>query len=104
MFKNLGALNYTGKMFEVASTLSVPEFYMIEEALNILAPGVIRYAYLALLVLYIGFSFFLISRKNALQIATGGKMSSKKCWMVSILFVWCIISLSQVSTFLYFNF
>ena len=104
MFKNLGALNYTGKMFEVASTLSIPEFYIIQEALNILAPGIVGYAYLALLLLYLGFSFFLMFRKNALQIATDGKMSSKKCWAVSILFVWCIISLSQVSTFLYFNF
>ena len=104
MFRNLGALNYTGKMFEVASTLSIPEFYMLEEAFNILAPNMVRYAYLALLLFYLGFSFFLISRKNALQIAADGKMSSKKCWMVSILFVWCIISLSQVSTFLYFNF
>ncbi len=104
MFKNLGALNYTGKMFDVASTLSIPEFYIIEEAISILAPGMVRYVCLALLLFYLGFSFFLISRKNALQIATDGKMSSKKCWMVSILFVWCIISLSQVSTFLYFNF
>ncbi|MCM1252468.1 MAG: MBOAT family protein [Clostridium sp.] len=104
MFRNLGALNYTGKMFEVASTLDIPEFYVIQEALGILAPGLVGYAYLALLFFYLGLSFYLMFRKNALQIAEGGKLSSKKCWAVSILFVWCIISLSQVSTFLYFNF
>ncbi|MCH5256605.1 MAG: MBOAT family protein [Lachnospiraceae bacterium] len=104
MFKNLFAFNYTGKVFEVAATMDIAEFYVIQEALVIVAPSVVRYAYLLLLVVYLAFSFFLIFRKNALEIATDGKLSSGKCWAVSIIFVWCVISLSQVSTFLYFNF
>lgn len=104
MFRNLGALTYTGKMFEIASALTIPEFYIVREALGIIAPGLVGYAYLALLLLYLGFSFFLIFRENALQTAENGEMSSGKCWAVSILFVWCVISLSQVSAFLYFNF
>ena len=104
MFKNLFAFNYTGKMFEVAAAMDISEFYVIREALSIAAPDVVKYAYLLLLVVYLAVSFFLIFRKNALEIATDGKFSSAKCWAVSIIFVWCVISLSQVSTFLYFNF
>ncbi len=104
MFKNLFAFNYTGKMFEVAAAMDIPEFYVVREALSIAAPDVVKYAYLLLLIVYLAVSFFLIFRKNALEIATDGKFSARKCWAVSIIFVWCVISLSQVSTFLYFNF
>lgn len=104
MFKNLFAFNYTGKVFEVAMAMDIPEFYIVQEALGIVMPGVVKYAYLLLLVVYLLLSFFLIFRKNALEIATDGKLSSGKCWAVSAIFVWCVISLSQVSTFLYFNF
>lgn len=104
MFRNLGAVNYTGKMFEVASTLDIPEFYVIKEALGILAPQLTGYAYLGLLLFYLALSFFMITRKNVLEIAESGKLTSGKCWAVTIVFVWCVISLSQVSTFLYFNF
>ncbi|MBD5520621.1 MAG: MBOAT family protein [Lachnospiraceae bacterium] len=104
MFKNLFAFNYTGKMFEVAAAMDISEFYVVREALSIAAPDVVKYAYLLLLIVYLAVSFFLIFRKNALEIATDGKFGPVKCWAVSIIFVWCVISLSQVSTFLYFNF
>lgn len=104
LFKNLASLNYTGKIFEVAAAMDIPEFYIVKEVLGMLAPDVVKYAFLLLLIVYLAVSFFLISRKNALEIATNGNMDSKKCWAVSAVFVWCVISLSQVSTFLYFNF
>ena len=104
MFRNLGAFNYTGKMFEIASTLDIPEFYIIKEALGILAPQLVGYAYLGLLFLYLGLSFFMINRPNVLEIAENGKLTSGKCWAVALVFLWCVVSLSQVSTFLYFNF
>lgn len=104
LFKNLFSFNYTGKMFDVAYKLDIPEFYVIKQVLEMVAPDIVKYAFLLLLLFYLGLSFFMISRKNALQIAEEGKMTSRKCWIITILFVWCVISLSQVSTFLYFNF
>ena len=104
MLKNLFSSRYTGKMFEVAETLDIPEFYVIKEALAIVAPSYTGYAFLALLICYLAFSFFLITRKNALAIAENGELSSRKSWGIAVVFVWCVISLSQVSTFLYFNF
>lgn len=104
MFKNLFGFKYTGKIFDVAATLDIAEFYVIKKALQIVAPDMIKYAFVALLIFCLAFSFFLISRKNALEIAQDGKFNSGKCWCICIIFIWCVISLSQVSTFLYFNF
>lgn len=104
MFRNLFSFSNTGKIFEVAKTLDIPEFYMIRQAVDLIAPDMVGYAYLLLFVFLIVLSFVLIFRKNALEIAQNGKMTSGKCWAVSVIFVWCVISLSQVSTFLYFNF
>lgn len=104
MFRNLFSFSNTGKIFEVAHTLDIPEFYMIRQAVDLVAPNMVGYAYLLLLIFLIILSFVLIFRRNTLEIALDGKMTSGKCWAVSAIFVWCVISLSQVSTFLYFNF
>ncbi len=104
LFKNLFSFNYTGKIFDVAYTLDIPEFYVIKQALELVAPSVVPYAFVALLVFYLALSFFMIFRKNALEISEDNNMTSKRCYLIAVLFVWCVISLSQVSTFLYFNF
>lgn len=104
MFKNLLGFEYTGKIFDVASSLDIAEFYVIKKAIQVIAPGLIKYAFLLFLIFLLALSFFLIFRKNALEIAQDGNFSSGKCWGICIIFIWCIISLSQVSTFLYFNF
>ncbi len=104
MFKNLFGFEYTGKIFDIAAKLDIAEFYVIKKALQVIAPNMIKYAFLLFLLIYLALSFFLIFRKNALEIAEDGKFSSVKCWGICIIFIWCIISLSQVSTFLYFNF
>ncbi|MDE6750511.1 MAG: MBOAT family protein [Lachnospiraceae bacterium] len=104
MFKHLFGFEYTGKIFDIASKLDIAEFYVIKKTLQVIAPNLIKYAFLLFLLIYLALSFFLIFRKNALEIAEDGKFSSAKCWGICIIFIWCIISLSQVSTFLYFNF
>ena len=104
MFRNLFSFSNTGKLFQVAATLDVSEFYVFKRALEIILPSVANYAYILIFILYLALSFFLIFRKNALSIATDGKLTSGRCLLLSVLFVWSIVSLSQVSTFLYFNF
>lgn len=104
MFKNLFSFTYTGKIFEVASKFSIPEFYIFEKAVSIINPSFSGYLSLFLWMIYLLICFFIISRKNSLEIVENNKLSNKLFFFISILFVWCIISLSQVSTFLYFNF
>ena len=104
LFKNLFAANWTGKLYEVAAQLDISEIYVIRQALDIVAPSLVSYIYLIFMILLFALAFFLIFRPNAYERAKNGELTSAKCWIACILFVWCVISLSQVSTFLYFNF
>ena len=104
LFKNLFAANWTGKLYEVAAQLDISEIYVIRQALDIIAPSLVSYVYLIFMVLLFVLAFYLIFRPNAYERAENRALTSAKCWIACILFVWCVISLSQVSTFLYFNF
>lgn len=104
LFKNLFSGSYTGKIYEVAAQLDISEIYIVKQALDIAAPGIVNYIYLVLMFVLFALAFFLIFRRNAYDRATNNELTSAKCWGICILFTWCVISLSQVSTFLYFNF
>ena len=104
LFKNLSHLRFSGKLFEVAAQLDISEVYVIRQVLDLAAPSAAGYLYLIVMLVLFALAFFLVFRKNAYERATYNELTSKSCWGICILFVWCVISLSQVSTFLYFNF
>ena len=103
LFKNLFG-GYTGKIYDVAAQLNISEIYVVRQALELAAPGLITYIYLIFMILLFVLAFCLIFRPNAYERAMRGELTSARCWIVCILLVWCIVSLSHVSTFLYFNF
>lgn len=104
LFKNLFSGSYTGKIYEVAAQLDISEIYIIKQALDIAVPGMVNHIYLIFMFILFALAFFLIFRRNAYDRATNNELTSARCWGICILFTWCVISLSQVSTFLYFNF
>ena len=104
LFKNLFAGNFTGKIYEVAAQLDISEIYVVKQALEIAAPGLAEYIYLVFMFLLFVFAFYLIFKPNAYERAMRGELTSGRCWIICMLLLWCIVSLSQVSTFLYFNF
>ncbi len=104
LFKNLFAGNYTGKIYEVAAQLEISEIYVIRQALEMAAPNLVNYMYLIFMILLFALAFYLIFKPNSYARTMRGELTSGRCWEICILLVWCIVSLSQVSTFLYFNF
>ena len=104
LFKNLFAGNFTGKIYDVAAQLDISEVYVIKQALEMAAPGFVKYVYLLVMILLFVLAFYLISKPNAYERTMHGELTSLRCWGICILLIWCIVSLSQVSTFLYFNF
>ena len=104
LFKNLFAGNYTGKIYEIAAQLDISEIYVVRQALELAAPGLVNDMYLIFMILLFLLAFCLIFRPNAYERTMRGELTSGRCWTISVLLVWCIVSLSQVSTFLYFNF
>ncbi len=102
--KNLFAGGYTGKISDIAAQLDISELYMVRQALELAAPALTPYLYLIFMIALFALAFFLVFRPNAYERTMRGELTSGRCWIICILFVWCIVSLSQVSTFLYFNF
>ena len=103
LFKNL-FIGYTGKIYDVAAQLNISETYVVRQALELAAPGLVTHMYLIFMILLFVLAFYLIFGPNAYERTMRGKLTSARCWIICILLVWCIVSLSQVSTFLYFNF
>ena len=104
MFRNLFSFRSTGYLTKIAAQLDIPEFYLIRQAINLFQPSLLNTAYLILFVLLLVISAVLISRKNALQLVEEKSLTGKFSLVIVVLFCWCIISFSQVSTFIYFNF
>ena len=104
LFKNLFAGVYTGKIYDIAAQLDISELYVIKQALELTAPTLTPYLYLTFMIGLFALAFFLIFRPDAYERTMRGTLTSGRCWIICILFVWCVVSLSQVSTFLYFNF
>ena len=96
LFKNLLSVNFNGKLFEIAAQLDIPEIYVFRQALELAAPSAANYLYLFVMLALFVLAFYLIFHKNAFERATHNELTSARCWRICILFVWCVISLSQV--------
>lgn len=104
MFRNIFAFKDTGYIYKIAAKLDVPEFYLIKQAVNLMAPDMLKYAYLLAFILLLFVSGFIVTRKNTLEIVREHPLNGRLCAFVTVIFVWSVISFSQVSTFIYFNF
>ena len=104
MFKNLFSFKETGYLLMIAAKLDIPEFYLFKQAINLFAPDILPYAYLVLLILLLLISAFILTRQNAVRIVSEHPLNTRLCLFITIIFVWSVISFSQVSTFIYFNF
>ena len=103
MFKNMFSFKITGSISRLLPYMDVPEFYLIKQVINMKAPSVLNTAYLLILILMLAVSIFIISRKNSVQIMQENN-GKAKWYLAAILLGWSVISFSQVSTFIYFNF
>lgn len=104
MYRNIFAFQNTGYLFKVAAKLDIPEFYLIKQIINLTKPELLSYAYIVLFLLLLIISAFVITKKNAVQIVKEQPLNFRLCLFTTIIFVWSVISFSQVSTFIYFNF
>lgn len=105
MFRRLLFPTWPGWLTRTAQTLDLPELYLLTKGFEGFAPSLsvwVTFAIWMLLLLCSGFLIF--TRRRASQIAADAPLNAKTCLLTALLLVWGIISLSQVSTFLYFNF
>ncbi|RKI92029.1 MBOAT family protein [Parablautia intestinalis] len=104
MFRNVFAFKNTGYLYKVVVNLDIPEFYLLKQAVNMVRPDLLNYMYMMIFFLVLIISGFILTRKNTAQIVNDCPLNTKLCLFVTLVFVWSVISFSQVSTFIYFNF
>ena len=103
MFKNLFSFRYTGSISRLLPYMDLPEFYIIKQIVSIKAPGMIDMLHIFIMILLLALSVLIISRKNSFEILNQ-KITTRKYVLAALVFGWSVISFSQVSTFIYFNF
>ena len=104
LFRNIFSFQNTGYLYKMAQTMKIPELYLVTKAVDLKFP---EYNNILSIVIFIAFLILcalIIRGRNALQIVKESKLNRKTYIIIGILLSWCIISFSQVSTFIYFNF
>ena len=101
-----GLVNPVGVKFvvDMAQYMDIPELYIFKRALEMMAPQFIRSLYFVAYIIVMIICTLLLRGKNAEDIVKEGNYTTKMAVGLSIILIWSIISLSGVSTFLYFNF
>ncbi len=103
-WKKLFAGGNTGMFFGICNTLQFAENYPFRKALEMLAPQYLNLFYAGNYLVLLLICILLVRGKKAEEwIQTKGK-TAMGAFCMATLFMWSYISLSQVSTFLYFNF
>ena len=104
LWKKLFTGGNTGLFLGLCNTLQVPETYAVRKVLELAAPQFLNPVYAGSLCVLLGISLRLICGKRAEQWLERNGKTTRGIFVLATLFVWAFLSLSQVSTFLYFNF
>ena len=87
---------------DLAECFRLDEFWYVIKVLHLDNYSFSRYILMAL-VLAVGL-YLAMAGKNAAQLASRLRYRAVSAVVIAVLAVWCVLSLSGVSTFLYFNF
>ena len=89
-------------MEAIADAFNLDEFWYVMKVLHLTDFSFSKYILMVVFTLVILLMVFF--GKNVQELAKKWKLSAVSAVMIGVVFVWCVVSLSGVSTFLYFNF
>ncbi len=105
MFKQFFFFTYPGFLYRTASQMKIAENYVPRQILTMLhVQGGDDIVYLATMIIFLAVSGFIMTRKNTKEIVESTDFGFKTVLGLSVIFVWSFISLSDVSTFIYFQY
>lgn len=104
LWKKLFAGGNTGLFPGLCNVLQIPETYAVRKLLELACPQLLNPFYVGSLCILLGISLWLVRGRRAAQWLERYGKTTGGLLCLATLFVWSVISLSQVSTFLYFNF
>ncbi|MBP3198506.1 MAG: MBOAT family protein, partial [Butyrivibrio sp.] len=105
MFKRLFFWTYPGFLYRTSENLEIAENYVLRQLFSQLGMNnMVTAVNLATFIILLIICAFVMSRKNTAEIVKKARYSKKLVVGLAILFIWSFISLSNVSTFIYFQF
>ena len=105
MFKRLFFWTYPGFLYRTAENFEIAENYVIRQLFSQLGmSSVVTAVNMITFILVLAISAFVMTRKNTSEIIRDTKFDKKTLAGIAVLFIWSLISLSNVSTFIYFQF
>lgn len=104
LWKKLFAGGWSGFLIGMCNTLQIPETYVLRKMLELKFPDLQNPFYALCMAALLGISVVLVMGEKA-EVWIGRKGRTRRgLFLLAAIFTWSLISLSQVSTFLYFNF
>lgn len=100
----LFAGGFHGFFAAMCNTLQIPETYVVRKMLAMYFPSLQNPFYIACMILLLGISIALIKAPKAEAYIAKWGQTKRGLFVLATIFTWGFLSLSQVSTFLYFNF
>lgn len=104
LWKKLFAGGYNGMIFRLCGALRFPENYVLTGTIERYFPQAANALFLFYLLFLLGCGSLFIRGVTAEEWIGKRGRTTAGAFLLATLFVWCFISLSQVSVFLYFNF
>lgn len=104
LWKRAFAGGWNGIFLGVCNQLRFPENYVFRKFLEMFSPGYLNLFYVANYLILLAICVILIRGRKAQQWAASRGRTKTGILCLATLFTWAFLSLSQVSTFLYFNF
>lgn len=95
---------WTGNLKEMAAAMEPAEIYALTKALSLAAPSFVWAAQTMVLLLVFAVSFVVLAGPGAKQISERKELSFPLTLGLAVVFFWSVISLSGVSSFVYFTF
>lgn len=102
--KGIFSFKYYYSIGVVAEQMKMSELYIVEKVLGGHGAGRIAMMYYYLFLLVMAGTTFIMTRKNTKEIVETKRHGVGMALSLAFLLMWAVISLSGVSTFLYFNF
>ncbi len=98
-------LRFPGNLLRLSGNISLPELFVVDKAASMLSPQLAQYVKLAELAALLAVCVVLVNgRRCAREIAKTLRLSRRNGILLGLLFAWCMISMTGVSTYLYFKF
>ena len=98
------SFQYNGSITALAAAMEPAEIYIVTKALSMIAPGLVSMVQLAVMLVIAVICVAVLAQKTTQQQVEREKITPAFTFAAAFLFVWSVLSLSGVSTFVYFNF